>query len=178
MVLNIKCVFWFSPQLLPKIFHILRRIKDISSKMSKRLYVKYPLFLLDLNKTWSLSKYFRNKQKCQVSSKSVQWSRDAPCGQTNMTKLIVAFRYFANEPKNAFQRTFDAPHIFTSQSSRQLLWCCRILLEKTTVLTCTTGKENAHSNCRPRRSKMSFTEPWHLNTTQASSVLTTNSHLI
>jgi len=30
-------------------------------------------------------------------------SRVFPCGQTDMTKLIVAFRYFANAPKNEKQ---------------------------------------------------------------------------
>jgi hypothetical protein len=28
-------------------------------------------------------------------------SRVVPCGQTDMTKLIVAFRNFANAPKNS-----------------------------------------------------------------------------
>jgi hypothetical protein len=31
-------------------------------------------------------------------------SRDVPCGQTDMTKLILAFRNFANVPKNVINR--------------------------------------------------------------------------
>jgi hypothetical protein len=41
--------------------------------MWKRLRVKYPLFLSDLNETWILSTDFRKTLKYQVSSKSVQW---------------------------------------------------------------------------------------------------------
>ena len=32
-------------------------------------------------------------------------SRDVPCGRTDMTKLIVAFRNFTNAPKNHRIRT-------------------------------------------------------------------------
>jgi hypothetical protein len=32
-------------------------------------------------------------------------SRDVPCGQTDMTKLIVAFRNFANATKNCMNRS-------------------------------------------------------------------------
>ena len=33
-------------------------------------------------------------------------SRVVPCGQTNMTKLIVAFHNFANAPKNCSHNQF------------------------------------------------------------------------
>ena len=46
-LLNTKCVFWFSLQLLSKKFLILRRIeRDIVINV-RRLHVKYPLFFLD-----------------------------------------------------------------------------------------------------------------------------------
>jgi hypothetical protein len=43
--------------------------------MPKRLYFKYPLFLLDFNKILIFSADFRGKKglKYEVSSKSVQW---------------------------------------------------------------------------------------------------------
>jgi hypothetical protein len=67
---NTKCVFWLSTQLLFKTFLVLRRIQR---GMSKRLHVKYPLFLSNFNETCIFSTYFRRKLKYQVSSKSVQW---------------------------------------------------------------------------------------------------------
>jgi hypothetical protein len=41
--------------------------------MWKRLHVKCPLFLSDVNKTWILSTHFRKSLKSQISSKSVHW---------------------------------------------------------------------------------------------------------
>jgi hypothetical protein len=49
-LLNIKCVFWFSVQLLSETFLILRRI-EILSKMCVGLHLKYPLFVSDFNET-------------------------------------------------------------------------------------------------------------------------------
>jgi hypothetical protein len=71
------------------------------------LHVKYPLFLSDFNETWIFSKDFRKILKYQISWKSVQWepicfmrAGGRTDWQTDMTKLIVAFRNFANAPKN------------------------------------------------------------------------------
>jgi hypothetical protein len=73
--------------------------------MSKRLNVKYPLFLSDFNEILIFSTYFR--EKVQISS----FIKIRPMGadlfyadrrtniQTDMTKLIVASRNFANAPK-------------------------------------------------------------------------------
>jgi hypothetical protein len=52
---NIKCVFWFSLQLLSKTFLLLKRIyRDIVINV-KRLHAEYPLFLSDFNETWIFS---------------------------------------------------------------------------------------------------------------------------
>ena len=60
-LLNIKCVFWFSLQLLFEIFPILRRIlRDVVINVKMSSY-KYPLFLSDFNKTWIFSANFRKK---------------------------------------------------------------------------------------------------------------------
>jgi hypothetical protein len=71
--------------------------------MSKRLHVKYPLFLWDFNETWIFWTDFGKKKnfKYQVLSKSVQWELSCSMrtdGQTDK-KLIVAFRNFAKAPK-------------------------------------------------------------------------------
>jgi hypothetical protein len=95
--LDTKYVFWLSLQFLSETFLILRRIqRDI--KMYKGLHVKDPLFLSDVNETWIFSTDFRKILKYQTSWKFVQSMRTDR--QTDMTKLIVAFRNFAKAPKN------------------------------------------------------------------------------
>ena len=59
--------------------------------------VKYPLFLSDFHETCVYSTYFRKIPEYKIS-----WSvqREPSCSmRTNMTKLIVASRSFANAPK-------------------------------------------------------------------------------
>jgi hypothetical protein len=61
----------------------------------------YPLFLSNYNGTFN-EKDFRKILKYHVSWKSFQWEPSSmrTDGQTDMTKLIVAFRYFAKAPKD------------------------------------------------------------------------------
>jgi len=63
--------------------------------------------LSDCNESLIFSIYFRKTLKYQIYRKSAQW--EPSCfmqadgrgnGQTDMTKLRVAFRNFANAPKN------------------------------------------------------------------------------
>jgi hypothetical protein len=66
------------------------------------LHVKYRLILSDFNKTLTVFKEIRKILKYQISRKSVQW--EPICcmrteRQTNMRKLIVAFRIFEKPPK-------------------------------------------------------------------------------
>ena len=70
--------------------------------MRERLNAKYPLFLSDLNKTWTFPDRF--SKKSQISN----FVKIRPMGtellhedrQKDMTTLTVAFRNFANAPKN------------------------------------------------------------------------------
>jgi len=62
------------------------------------LYVKFPLLLADFNETCILRTNFCKASKYQISWKSVQWEPSCSLrteGQTDMMKLIVAFRNFA-----------------------------------------------------------------------------------
>ena len=98
-LLNIKCVFWLSLQSLSNTFPFEEDLSKIS-KMYIGLHVKYPLFLSNFNETWIFLTVFR---KYQISWKSVQWEPSCYTqtdGRTHMMKLIVAFRNFANAPKN------------------------------------------------------------------------------
>jgi hypothetical protein len=72
--------------------------QDILSYMWKRLHVKYPLFFSDFNETWVFMPDFRKKFKCSILSKSVLWEPSCST-RTDMTKLIVTSRNFANASK-------------------------------------------------------------------------------
>ena len=96
-----KMCDWFSLKLSSKTFFIIGIQRDsvINVKTSCTVSV---FFLSDSNKTCIFSTYFRKKLKYKVSSISVQWEPSCSLrtdGQTDMTILIVAFRYFANAPK-------------------------------------------------------------------------------
>jgi len=98
---NTKCVFWFSLRFLSETFLILRRTEPDMIKMYIGLHVKWPLFLSDFNET-----NFRDR--FSKSSQISDFTKIRPVGaelfhadrRTDMTKLIVAFRNYANAPKN------------------------------------------------------------------------------
>ena len=89
-----------------KHFSFQEEFNEIFSQMRKRIhlkYSKYPLLFLDFNDTWI---FFPTR-----SSKYIQISifmKIRPMGdklfhadgQTDMTKLISAFRIFVNAPRN------------------------------------------------------------------------------
>ena len=71
-LLNTKCVFWFSLQLLSETFLILRRTeRDISKKLCWSS-CEVPLFLPDFSENWILSTDFRKILKYQIQWNSVQ----------------------------------------------------------------------------------------------------------
>jgi hypothetical protein len=69
------------------------------SKISSGLHVKYPLFLSDFKETWSFSTDFRKKTHTKFNENPFSESRVVFRGRTDITKLIVAFRNFAEAPK-------------------------------------------------------------------------------
>jgi hypothetical protein len=103
-LLNTKCVFRFSVQLLSKTFVILRRTERDMIKMYIGLHVKYRLMLSDFNQNMNFLKYSNINFHENPSSRSPV----VPCGWTAMTKPTVDFRNSANEP-NIKTLTADLP---------------------------------------------------------------------
>jgi len=65
-------------------------------------YIKYPLFLSDVNETFILWTDFRKVIKYEISWKSAHWQPSFSTGtdrQADMTQIIVALRNFTNAPK-------------------------------------------------------------------------------
>jgi hypothetical protein len=96
-------VFYFLYNFCLKYFSILEDLSEIGFKMYISFHAKYMFFLSDFNETSISSTDFRNILKYKISWKSFQW-KPSCCmrtnGQTDITKLIVAFRNFANVHKN------------------------------------------------------------------------------
>ena len=95
----------------PEIFNILRRIWRKMIKNLHRSSCKVALFFSDFNETSIFSSvYQKNTQISNImkirplESELFQAERRTD-GRTGMTKLIVAFRNFANTPKNSTQKS-------------------------------------------------------------------------
>ena len=83
-LMNIKCVFWFSLQLLSETFLILRRTERDMIKMYIAVHVKYRLLLSDFNKTFIFSTEFKKKYgKTKLHKYPSSGSRVFPCGRTD-----------------------------------------------------------------------------------------------
>jgi hypothetical protein len=101
-LLNIKCVFWFSLQLLSETFLILRRIQRDMVINVHRSSCKVPLFLSDFNVLEFSRQIFKKCSNIKLHENPSSVSRVVPCGQTDMTKLIVPIRNFTKALKNNF----------------------------------------------------------------------------
>jgi len=126
---NKEWVFWLSPQLLSEIFLIIRRTGWNLILMNIGLHVKYPLLLSYFKKTWIFGSCFKKIIKYQIPWKSVQWKPSCSMrtdgqtyGQTEMTKLTVAFRNFANAPKTRHIFCLYGLHSFEALSNKVLKW--------------------------------------------------------
>ena len=82
-ILNTKCVFWISLQLLSEIFLVLRINEWDMIKMYTGLLVKYPSFLSDFNEIWIFSTDFWKIPKYQISQNPSSGSLIVPWGRTN-----------------------------------------------------------------------------------------------
>jgi hypothetical protein len=88
------------------------------SKMYIGLHVKCPFFSSDFNETWIFSTNFRKILTHQISRKSAQWEPSSYMRtgrQTDLTKLMVAFRNLTNSPNNLFlgftHQVFIVPYL-------------------------------------------------------------------
>ena len=110
MLLNIKCVFWFFLQILSETFFILRRMRQDIIIRFYRFLCKLPVIFF---RVWShlnsLDRFSENNQipnfvnispvggeMFYTDGRTDRWTDR----QTDMTKLIVAFRNFENASKN------------------------------------------------------------------------------
>ena len=97
-LLNMKCVFWLSLQLLSETFPIVRRImRDIVINV-KSLHIKYQLLLSDFKTCIFLTDFLKNFniKFNQYPSSGIQLFHAN--GWTDIAKLIVAFHNFADAP--------------------------------------------------------------------------------
>jgi hypothetical protein len=97
MLLNTKCVFWFYLKLLSETFLILRRIqRDIIINVYWS-WGKAPSILVRLQ--WNFLRMFFEKIHKRYTKKTSSTSQILPCGQTDLTKLTIAFLNFTNATK-------------------------------------------------------------------------------
>jgi hypothetical protein len=124
-------VFWFLLQLLSETFLIIRTERERWSKTCSGLHAKYPLFLSDMNDTWTFTTvFFKKPSNTKFYEKPSSESRVFPCeqtdGRTDMTKIIIALRNFANAPNDCLrihasqitiQRNTGIPSLTSSNDS-------------------------------------------------------------
>ena len=81
-------------------FLILRRTEREVLKTIYWSSSKAPFVPVRSNETWFYSFFFEKYWNIEFHENPSDGSRVVPCGRTDMTKLIVGFRNFANVPQN------------------------------------------------------------------------------
>jgi hypothetical protein len=80
------------------------------------LHVTYPLFSLSFNKTEYSRQILKKYSVTKFHENPSSWSQVIPCGRTDMTKLMVAFRNFANAHKSDFAADSLTVHASNSEN--------------------------------------------------------------
>ena len=104
MLLNTKCVFWFSLQLLSETFLILRRTERDMIKNLNWSSCKVPDILSDFNENWIFLTDLRKIFKCQISWKIRPMGAELfhADGRTDMTKLFASLRKNLGKIKKSY----------------------------------------------------------------------------
>jgi hypothetical protein len=112
-----------------KNFSFWEEFREVWLKIYIDLYVQYPLFWSDFNKTLIFSTDFRKLLKHQISWKSVQAGRRKD-GQTDVMKLIVTLRNFANAwSKDSDPTAQSTLSVLTENQSLNSVGKYRVFLE-------------------------------------------------
>ena len=110
-LLNTKCVFWFLHSFYLKRFPFQEEFSEILPRMSKRLHVKYSLFLTDFNESSVFSTDFRKNSDIKFHKNPPDGSRVATCGRTDGHDEANSF---SNAHKHAFLTTTAASPVSTT----------------------------------------------------------------
>jgi hypothetical protein len=109
------CVLIFSTTFAWKICHSKKNWARYVKKKCIGLHVKYPFFLSDCNENWIFStEFFEKYSHIKLHENPSRESRvlcGRPDRRTDMTKLIVAFRNFANAHEKDFMCVVHWLHV-------------------------------------------------------------------
>jgi hypothetical protein len=94
------CVLIFCTTVIWNISHSKKNLATYC-QMWKLLRLKYPLFVSEFSETWIFATAFEERSSnIKFHENLSTGSRVVPYGRTDMTKLTVAFRNFANATKS------------------------------------------------------------------------------
>ena len=98
--LKLKCAFWFSLLLFQKFVILRQNSRDIVVNVKTSSCKVSVIFCRILIKRKFSRPIFKKSSNIKFHQNPSIGSRVVPCGQTDMTKLIVVFHNFSNAPND------------------------------------------------------------------------------